>query len=269
MLKEVGKMGSLFNQYDVLSYSKQEVTIADRFPAIYISDNDEVFCYTGILFKNEQREPNIRNSSFRVQGKHSTDKTIVNSIKGFYRIINGCIVIDDYIDKQFGEHKYKHINGAVVRFPVSAETDYGVAHVGDFTEDKELTRKIFGLTCSELRKLLVVYANIFGIYNNYTQYPRLTRSTRSYNFCDMTGLFIPKQFPYIAFDESSYEYSHVSLWGFYNHLGVLLHGREHSIIYREFIKAGIHKETLDILFQVNNYLLFDHPKVDSAIFEDM
>ena len=257
-------MGKLFDQNDTPIFLKQDVTIAEHFPVIYVSDRDEVFCYTGILFKSEQRNPSINNSSWKLRGKHSTDKRISVNIKGFYRIINGCIVIDNYIDNQWTDAKFKLVD-RLIRLPVGAQTYYGVVEYSTFKEDEELTRSVFGLTFPEIQEILTGYAKIFGIYNDYVQYPRLTRSVRSDNYCDLTDLWIPKQFPYIAFEGSSYLYSHVSLWGFYNHLNLLMIQGKKSAVYQAFLKAGVTESTMDALLQINKRSFHGCPKVNAQI----
>lgn len=239
----------MFDRFDTPSFLKQEVTIAKDFPAIYVSDRDEVFCYTGILFKSEQRNPSINNSSWRLHGKLSTDKQISASIKEFFRIMNGCIVIDNYIDNHWTDAEYKLVD-KIIRLPVGAQTYYGVVEHSSFKEDKELTRSAFGLSFHEIQDVLTGYAKIFGIYNDYMQYPRLTRSVSSDNYCDLTDLWIPKQFPYIAFEESSYLYSHVSLWGFYNHLSLLMFRGKKSAVYQAFLDIGVAESTMNGLLHL-------------------
>lgn len=91
-----------------------------------------------------------------------------------------------------------------------------------FEENEELSRACFGLTYSELEYLVRVYSERLGICNAYTQFPRITRSMNKHNFCDITGVWIPPKFPYIAFNKSKYAFSHVSLYGFYRHVGAML-----------------------------------------------
>lgn len=258
-------MGNLFNQFESPILPKDDVTIAEHFPVMYISSLDDVFCYTGVLFNLEERSPNLYNNSWKLSGKHSTDRNISESIKGFYRIINGCIIIDDYVDNRWNDAKYKLID-RIIRLPISAQTYYGVVESGTFKEDKELTRKVFGLTFHELQEILTGYAKIFGIYNDYRQYPRLTRSVTSDNFCDLTDLWIPKQFPYIAFKDSQYLYSHVSLWGFYTHLSLLMNQGKESIMYQEFLKIGISESTMDALLQINERPFYGRTKVNRDSF---
>lgn len=260
-------MGFLFNKYNQRSYSREEIIIPERFPAIYLSDRDEVFCYTGFLFENESREPHLKNNSINVIGKHPTDKTISKDISGVYRIQSGCIVIDDYLSSYKKESTYKLVDRVLI-LPVSASTYYSVMEYGKTEEDKELTRSVFGLTYDELKELLSGYAKVLGFDNGYLQYPRLTRSNRADNFCDLTDLWIPKQFPYITFEESSNLYGHISLWGFYNHLGLLMNRQKNSSIYRALLKSGVSEKTLEYFFEININSLWNLDKVDRNLLYD-
>lgn len=235
-------MGELFNHYDIEPVSGKEITIGDCFPEVYISEFDEVFCYAGICLNDID---DYRRTSFMhpydMVGKHSTDKNIAKKIKQFYRIADGCILLGDYPDQPFmSKHVYKKVKVGI-RFPMP-DTYYGV--MVNYQEDKALTRAVFGLTYEELTFLLESYGKIMGTYSEYISYPKLTRSIRSVNYCDMTDIWIPEKFPYVAFSESGYRFSHVSLWGFYRHVQLLTGCQMTSVISRLLLKEGVSEETL-------------------------
>ncbi|MFB5677359.1 hypothetical protein ACE3NQ_20555 [Paenibacillus terreus] len=123
---------------------------------------------------------------------------------------------------------YKQLKNYIMRLPRVNNPYFGIEkriETGDswyFEENKELSRACFGLSYSELEYLVKLYAERIGINNSYFQYPRITRSLKSDNFCDITGLWIPAGFPYISFSESGYDFAHVSLFGFYRHIGTML-----------------------------------------------
>lgn len=246
-------MTDLFERYDVPSQKSSEIVITDHSHNIYVSESDEVFCYVGIIFNDEQRSGvNLNGFPYFMCGKHSTDMKWAGKIKGFLRIINGCIVIGDYVDNKYNsKEKYKLVN-RFVRYPI-AGTYYGVMECEKIIEDVELTRKVFGLTYDELESVVECYAKVLGIYNEYDQYPRLTRSVRSSNRCDLTDLWIPEKFPYITFKESGYDFSHVSLWGFYRHIQLLMEKNESSRLGRALITAGVKEEILQLLLQIDDY----------------
>ena len=192
----------------------------------YLCEEDTLLCYVGVLMKNNSRATDSLNIwPYYMRGKHSYDKLISNKIIDFIRLIEGCIVLDDYVDGQWrSEEKYKKIE-AFIRYP-SSESYYGV--FVDRVEDEELTRIVFGLTYRELSRLTECYAKAWGIYNEYQHYPRVTRSIRSANLCDITGAWIPEKFPYITFAESGFAFSHVSLWGFYRYVQLMMNNDVHS-----------------------------------------
>lgn len=191
---------------------------------------------------------------------HSTDKNIAKEIKQFYRIAEACIVLDNYQDYHLeSERIYKKVD-AGIRFPMP-DANYGV--LTNYQEDKALTRAVFGLTCEELTDLLEAYGKVMG---TYISYPKLTRSIRSVNDCDMPDIWIPEKFPYIAFSESGYRFSHVSLWGFYKHIQLLTGCRMSSVISQCLLKAGVDEETLKRLFKLGK-TIFYQTKMTKVIWE--
>lgn len=247
-------MGELFNYYDVEPVSGKEITIGYHFPEVYVSEFDEVFCYAGICLNDiDECRKTFFMPPFYMVGKHSTDKNIAKKIKQFYRIADGCILLDDYLDHSFShEHMYKKVK-AGIRFPMP-DTYYGV--MDNYQEDKVLTRGVFGLTYEELTSIMEAYGKVMGTYGEYISYPKLTRSVRSANYCDMTDIWIPERFPYVAFSESGYRFSHVSLWGFYQHVQLLTGCQMTSVISRLLLKAGVDEETLKKLFELGQNIFY-------------
>lgn len=197
------------------------------------------------------------------KGKHSTDKKIAKEIKGFYRLAEGCIILDEYVDNRFwGEHTYKKIDVGI-RFP-HPDTYYAV--LVNHKEDTDLTRAIFGLACDELESVLEANAKIVGTYNEYFTYPKLTRSIRSMNYCDMMDVWIPEKFPYIAFSESGYEFSHISLWGCYRHVQLFTGNKLSSAISQLFVKTGVSEDVLKRLFDIGR-TIYHQTKVTKATFD--
>ena len=256
-------MGEIFDRFEVEPQKGADITIGTRFPEIFVSDRDEIICYLGICLNEDNDERRMRFMyPYYMQGKHSDDKKIADNIYGFYRLADGCIVLDNYVDNKYQkDYLYKRLDTAI-RFPCP-DTYYAVFNSCE--EDDTLSREVFGLCYGELKALLEVYAKILGTYNDYAQFPRLTRSVRSTNFCDMTDIFIPEQFPYIAFDNSGYEFSHVSLWGFYRHIQLLTQCRMNSAISRLFLKEGLSEEILKRLFNIG-HSIFSQEKVTKRLF---
>lgn len=255
-------MGELFERFDVEPVKGKDITISDHFPALYVSDTDEVFCYLGVCLNDESKRF-VFMHPYYMQGKHSTDKKLAKEIRGFYRLTEGCIILDEYVDNRFwGDRTYKKVDVGI-RFP-SPDTYYAV--LLDRNEDKELTRAVFGLTYDEMESAVEAYARIVGTYSEYVTYPKLTRSIRSANFCDMTDVWIPEKFPYIAFNESGYEFSHISLWGFYRYVQLFTGCKLSSTVSQCFLKLGVSEDILKRLFDIGR-TIYHQTKVAKAIFQ--
>lgn len=257
-------MGKLFDRYDAPVLRGKDITIGNRFPEIFISEMDDVICYLGVCLTTDERpDKSVGACPYYMHGKHSTDKTIADKIRGFYRLEEGCIILENYVDNKLIDANYKRI-GAEIRLPYP-DTYYGVLRSYD-DEDEDLTRAVFGLTCSDLKAILEAYAKTLGTYSPYLVYPKLTRSGQKSNFCEMTDLWIPRTFPYIAFNDSGYEFSHVSLWGFIRHIQLLRGGRQNSAIEKVFENAGLDKAVMTQLFAIGRSIYYQ-TKVTESFFK--
>lgn len=145
-------MSDLFESYDVLKCLGSEITIAESFPAIYVSERDGVYCFTGVLQNDDKRhQVTLDSQPFYMCGKHSTDKHLAPSIKGFFHIANGCIYLDNYADNQYDKSRPYKLTNRFIRLPVAASTYYGAMEHYTIAEDEKLTRKVFGITCDILQ----------------------------------------------------------------------------------------------------------------------
>ena len=257
-------MDNLFHRYEAIEQQGSEITIPDYFPAIYVSEDNDIYCYMGIFLNETQRDVRLHMNPYYMHGKHSTDNKFAAQIKGFFRIISGYIAVDHFIDNQYRDMKYKKVD-AHISFPVAAETYFGVLINRD--EDEMLTRAIFGSTYSELSSILEGYAKILGTYNMYTQYPRITRSVRSMNYCDITDVLIPEQFPYVTFGDSGHDFSHVSLWGFYRYIKLLLSDSTTSQIGKALLKADVSETVMDVILRITDYP-YHLSKITKEIFNE-
>ena len=50
-------MGCLYDRFDIEPIKGKDITIGEHFPEIFISESDEIFCYTGMCLK-EKAESN-------------------------------------------------------------------------------------------------------------------------------------------------------------------------------------------------------------------
>ena len=191
---------------------------------MYLSQNGKMFCYLGMCNTDIDRI-SFKSWPYYVVGKHTAQ--CKKQIRGLFRIQNGCILLTGFVDHDYyNKSYYKQLNNYIVRLPVPNSCYFGIekrielATSWYFEENKDLTRACFGLTYAELEYVVKVYAERLGINNAYTQYPRITRSIKRDNYCNLTGLWIPESFPYIAFNDNLF--SHLSLYGFYRHMSMLL-----------------------------------------------
>ena len=158
-------MGCLYDHYDVEPIKGKYITMGEYFPEVFVSEWDEIFCYTGMCL-NEKPESteSLFMQPYYFKGIHSTDELASKEILAFYRIVDGCITLDKYVDDGFYSNRlYKKIN-CIIKFPC-VYSHYEV--IANSVEDEELTRKIFGLTCHEITKLLEAYAKTMGTYSEY------------------------------------------------------------------------------------------------------
>lgn len=72
----------------------------------------------------------------------------------------------------------------------------------------------------------------------------------------ITGIWIPPKFPYIAFNDSGYDFSHVSLFGFYRHIGALLSIR-HTPLTLIFKQDPNIEEIVRRVISINDYFPFE------------
>lgn len=221
--------------------------------AIYLSESGEVFCFMGICRRDNERV-HFRGWPYYLDGKHSSK--CQKQIRGFFRIKSGCVLLTQFLDQDYYSDKYyKKLSNYVVRLPVPNSCAFGVEERVEtqsswtFKENEDLTRACFGLTYDELDHIVKVYAELLGLSNSYFRYPKVTRSIKSENFCDITGLWISEGFPYIAFNDSQYAYSHVSLYGFYRHMGALLSMGSHTNGTKIFKQDEL---TEDIILKIRN-----------------
>lgn len=241
-------MGVLFDQYPGKEMKGSEITISASKEMLFVSERDEVFLYTGICVNEEYAQrKGLDFVPFMMDGLHSTDRKISGRIRNFYRISDGCIYLENYVDDFcYKDKMFKQIVG---RVHLSKNcTDYGV--VVDHQEDTVLTRAVFGLTFRELSELVAASTKVLSRYGNGSWFPRLTRSLHSDNHCELTGAWIPAKFPYIAFSESGYDFSHVSVWGFYRLIQLLTYRSLDSKVSKEYMDVGIDKDLLNRVFRL-------------------
>ncbi|WP_088832095.1 hypothetical protein [Paenibacillus tyrfis] len=194
--------------------------------AIYLSQRGELFCYTGIYGRDKDKVL-FQSWPYYLEGKHSTKCDRL--MRGLFRVKNGCILVSRFVDHEdHNDVSYKQLSNYIMRLPRVNSSFFGIEkRVEDerswyFEEDENLSRACFGLSYSELDHFVKLYAEKLGTYNEYVQYPRITRSLKKDNFCNLTGLWIPAGFPYVNMNASGYDFEHVSLFGFYRYVSAFV-----------------------------------------------
>ena len=245
-------MGALFDQYSGKIMNGSEITISTKKKMLFISEQDKIFLYTGICVKEDYAQSKGLNFvPYMMDGLHSTDKKISGRIRNFYRISDGGIYLESYVDDYGYKDKiFKQINGRVHLSKNCA--DYSVTV--DDQEDTVLKRAVFGLTFRELSELVAVSTKVLSRYRNGSWFPKVTRSLHSDNHCELTGAWIPAKLPYIAFSESGYDFSHVSVYGFYRLIQLLTYRSLDSKVSKEYTNAGINIDLLNRVFQLGDNL---------------
>lgn len=133
-----------------------------------------------------------------------------------------------------------------LRLPRGTDSFFGVIDSETRRLDEELTRQLFGGTRDDIESVAKALAHVVGRrFHEIVQLPRVTFSKTRNNCCDLTGCLIPKDFPYLAFDQSQYAWSHVSLFGFYRLLGFLCSSR--SAVREAMERSGLAASAIDML----------------------
>jgi hypothetical protein len=144
---------------------------------------------------------------------------------------------------------YRVLDDRWLILPRGAESYFGVVERDSRGEDVELTRQIFGGTREDIESVATALSKVVGRgYHAMVQLPRVTFSRTRNNSCDISGSLIPKDFPYLAFENSQYDRSHVSLHAFYRLLSFLCPG-EPRPVQRALLEAGVFPEVLNALLE--------------------
>ena len=258
---------SLYEQINEEEILFKDLKTPEHFPALYIDENDSVYCYLGIIDKDRIM---LKSSPYYLSNKKSSE--IKNYIRGYFMIKNGAILATDmFLDekKEFYNNAKCKIIPAIIHFPQPQDVSYAIYTKNNKDLDNELTRKVFGLTYEELNELIIHFNNVFEIrktYNYYNKYPSITRYIKNDNYCDISNLWIPPEYPYIAFKESDYLYSHISLYGFYQNIQFITNYNLDSITSKKMLENGLNKEILENLFKIKNNIDYGDIKITRDYF---
>lgn len=243
-------MGKLYEKIEEEEIICKDILLPECFPAIYIDKYDNIYCYYGILDKNRFL---LDSYPYWLEKQKPIDAK--KYIRGYFRLENGTISVDkEFIDEKglFKEQtKCKKIP-AILQLPSTNNNPYGVYYKKSKEIEEELTKKVFGMSYEDLSQLIYHFNNCFKLTTQtyYSRYPSITRAIQKDNYCDITEIWIPAGFPYIAFSESGYYYSHISLYGFYQQVKFITLNYIESSVSKRLIEDGLNSKVLDNLFKI-------------------
>lgn len=247
-------MGHIYEKIEEEEILMKDVILPEHFPAIYIDENDNIYCYHSIIDTDR-----FLFGSHPYWTKNQKPKKIKNQIRGYFVMEQGSILKSDhFIDEETysNDRKKCKLLPAYVSLPQPNDSSFGVSCSLKYQDlEEKLTREVFGLTYQELKELLDTYNKTFKCIPNsiYSRFPTITRSLKSDNFCDISDIWIPAKYPYIAFRESEYYYSHISIHAFYEHVKFLTMCNIDSHVAKMLIENGLKKEILENLFRISDY----------------
>jgi len=167
-----------------------------------------------------------------------------------YRFVELCRGMLRRSSFLYGDGYYRVLNDRWVIVPSGADSYFGVIDRISREEDVELTRILFGGTRCDIEAAARALSKVIGRgYPEMVQLPRVTFSKTRNNRCDISGCLIPKNFPYLAFEESQQEWSHVSLHAFYRLLALICPKQQHSQVQRGMLNCGVSEEILGLLLK--------------------
>lgn len=198
--------------------------------AIFIDIHGNISCYLGYIRAN--REPFSDYLSVCASLNHPKGKN-----PEFLKVVGGAI-----IESHFNPGKpYCRI---AEEYYVSLGDHSRLYGIFDRRHNlhEDHTRAIFGATENDLYILVEAFAKLTG----RRQPPRVTRSrTQSYE-CNFSSGVIPKNFPYIAFEESNYLYGRISICSFFRIFKFLCASKNSSI--REFLlRENVPEEVIEFV----------------------
>lgn len=147
------------------------------------------------------------------------------------------------------EH-YRFLDDRWLILPRGADSYFGVIERKSREEDVARTREVFGGTRSDIESVAKALSKVIGRdYHEIAQLPRVTFSRTRSNSCDISGCLIPKDFPYLAFEDAQYDWSHVSLHAFYKLLAFFCPSGRTSPGRQALLGSGASEEVLNILLK--------------------
>jgi hypothetical protein len=223
-------------------------------PRIAISPHGRIVSFIGYMRIEDADYPHPDCRSTSLGARDMRESRAEN--EGFVALCDGALSLDRFIKP---DDEYRLFSNYLVAGMAKYGGCFGAVHAETQELHDELSRHLFGVTCGELAEFLTVFGavvhlppsqpeQVYRVYRTL-RYPRITASDKRENTCDLTGVLIPEDFPFIAFGDTNFLFGHVSLQGFYRHLSFLCkapYGHP-SNLYRSLVSAGASAIVLDRL----------------------
>lgn len=210
-------------------------------PSIIVDLSGTIHCYVGYL--GENRPLDLPYYSPCVALHHKSGR----SSFGFVELRRGTLRGTSFLQDDL---HYRLLDDRWLVLPQGADASFGVFERSSHEEDVERTRELFGGTRRDIESVATVLSTIMGREHHELQrLPRVTFSKTRNNSCDISGCLIPKNFPYLAFENSQYDWSHISLHGFYRLLAFLCASRRNNPVRQSLLDSGITADVLNILLK--------------------
>jgi len=215
-----------------------------RAHTIAVGEAGRVYCFVGYIAEDQPRDLAYYAPSVALRRRDGRASHRFVSLSRGTLSRSGFLSDDEY---------YRVLPDRYVVLPTGTESYFGVISERDRSEDLELTRSVFGGTYQEIESVAIALAIVVGRESRQImRLPRLTFSKARDNRCDVTGCSIPREFPYVAFEEAQQDWSHVSLHGLYRLLSFLCPEPQQSPVWQALRDAGIEEDILKMFISNGN-----------------
>jgi hypothetical protein len=182
--------------------------------------------------------------------------------KGKYlRLVGGGIWFEDIASKYPSTVEMKAYGGIFYRSMSKTEKRYGIYRkVGwnDWEFDLDLTRQICVIDYGTLDTMVEAFGCALRRPSLYYRKERVTCSHKS-KCCDLTGNYIPADFPYITMEENPFFGSHVSIAAFFDQIRLLTgYADQTNSATKLLTDAGFTDEMWKLLRAEGSYVYSSH-----------
>ena len=203
------------------------------------SSSGEAYCYVGYRKEFQPDDNAYYDISVAIQD------SVGPTERRFVRLKGGTLTLESFFAP---DEPIQLIENHFLSLPKGSVSFFGARDRSTWVENKELTQQLFGATHAELMVVADCFGNLTGRKSDgYFKAGRVSFSRTRNNYCDICGCLIPSEFPYLAFEQLPYAWSHVSLYGFYRLLALMCSSCEQEPIYRGLLNLGVESVVLDRL----------------------